>query len=147
MKKLLLLPILFFTLAVSAQTQTEDEVYIGKGKTFGNYNGTTARPINGQIKPMTGPGTITGKVVGICMRDCCNKKLTSCSIDVERDDSTVTIGTRDFGFTVPKAIVGHMILIEGKGAGTISGGRKRRDMNKDPQQDIQFAATGIKIID
>ena len=39
MKKLLLiLPVLFLPLGINAQ-QTEDEVYIGKGKTFGNYNG------------------------------------------------------------------------------------------------------------
>lgn len=39
MKKLfLIIPVIFFGLAVSAQT--EDEVYIGKGKTFGNFKGT-----------------------------------------------------------------------------------------------------------
>ena len=48
---------------------------------------------------------------------------------------------------VPKKIVGRKIIVEGIDAGQISGGRKRRDVKKDAQQDIQFAATGLKIID
>ena len=118
------------------QTQTEDEVYIGKGKTFGNYYGTAAKPINGQVKPVNAPRTISGKVVGICMRDCCNKKLTSCTIDVERDDSTVTIGTKDNGFAVPKAILGHTITVEGKDADLISCGRKKKGTQKPARHSI-----------
>ena len=150
MKKLhFILPVLFLSFALNAQ-QTEDEVYIGKGKTFGNYNGKdiiipdtdkTTKPTNGQT-------AITGMVVGYCKKDCCYKKSTSCSVDVKKEDgSTVTVGTRDNGFTVPKEIVGKTITVEGKDAGQISGGRKRKDVKKDAQQDIQFAATGIKIID
>jgi hypothetical protein len=152
MKKLLfILPFFFSAFAVNAQgTQTEDEVYIGKGKTFGNYKGTgiIIPDFGRETKPTSGQTTITGMVVGICKKDCCNNKVTSCSIDLKKDDgSIVTVGTTDNGFTVPKKIKGHSIMIEGKDAGQISGGRKRRDIKKEYQQGIQFAATGIKIID
>jgi len=59
---------------------------------------------------------------------------------VKKDDgTTVIVGTRDYGFTVPKNIVGRKITLDGS---MVAGGRKRRD-----QQDIQYAATGIKVID
>ncbi|MGZ8554401.1 MAG: hypothetical protein ACXWV8_13400 [Chitinophagaceae bacterium] len=139
-----ILPALFLSLALNAQ-QTEDEVYIGKGKTFGNYKETAIiiPDTDRKAKPINGQTAITGIVVtvGWCEEDC----LT---ILVKKDDgTTVTVGTRDNGFTVPKKIVGRKIIVEGIDAGQISGGRKRRDMKKDAQQDIQFAATGLKIID
>ena len=60
---------------------------------------------------------------------------------VKKDDgTTVIVGTRDYGFTVPKNIVGRKITLDGS---MVAGGRKRRDY----QQDIQYAATGIKVID
>jgi hypothetical protein len=59
---------------------------------------------------------------------------------VKKDDgTTVTVGTKDYGFTVPKNIVGRKIILDGS---MVSGDRKRRD-----QQDIQFAATGLKVLD
>ena len=145
MKKLLLiLPVFFFTSALNAQ-QTEDEVYIGKGKTFGNYKGIgiIIPDTDRKAKPINGQTTVTGIVVkvGWCEEDC----LT---ILVKKDDgTTVTVGTRDYGFTIPQKIVGRKIIIEGIDGGQISGGRKRRDVKKDAQQDIQFAATGIMVID
>ncbi|HSU27147.1 MAG TPA: hypothetical protein VLJ68_02120 [Chitinophagaceae bacterium] len=153
MKKLLfILPVIFFTFSVAAQT--EDEVYIGKGKTFGNYKaqGIIIPDVGRTTKPINGLTEITGVVVGYCKKDCCYMKSSSCSVDVKKDDGTiVTIGTRDNGFTVPKAIVGKIITVQGKDAGQISGIRDPsirviKDVTKDPQQDIQFAATGIKII-
>ena len=145
MKKLqFILPALFLSLAMNAQ-QTEDEVYIGKGKTFGNYKGTAIiiPDVGRNEKPTNRQTAITGIVVIVnwCEEDC----LT---ILVKKDDgTTVTVGTKDNGFRVPKEIVGRKIIVEGIDAGQISGGRKRRDVKKDAQQDIQFAATGIKVID
>ena len=139
MKKLLLILTSFLlTIAVNAQgTQTEDEVYIGKGKIFGNYKGTgIIIPDFGlKGKPYNGPATLTGIVVKVdwCEEDCR-------TIMLKKDDgTTVTVGTRDYGFRVPKNIVGRKITLDGS---MVAGGRKRRD-----QQDIQYAATGIKVID
>jgi len=38
-------------------------------------------------------------------------------------------------------------IVEGIGGGKISGDRKRRDIKKEYQNDIQLAATSIKVID
>lgn len=136
MKKLLfILPVFFLALSVNAQ-QTEDDVYVGKGKTFGKYKGTETR----NTKLINGQSNITGTVVKVdwCEDDC----LT---IWVKKDDGTiVSVGTKDYGFTVPKAIVGKRIIIEGiDPANLIS---KKKTVKRDFQRDIQFAATGIRIL-
>ena len=135
MKKLLfILPVFFLALSVNAQ-QTEDDVYVGKGKTFGRFNGTENRntmPVKGQL-------SITGTVVKVdwCEEDC----LT---IWVKKDDGTiVSVGTKDYGFTVPKAIVGKRIIIEGIDHAKLI--REKKTVKKGYQKDIQFAATGIRI--
>jgi hypothetical protein len=137
MKKLLaMLPILFCVLFANAQ-QTEDEVYIGKGKTLGAFRGPTVKPLDGQY-------SFTGQVVGICTRDCCNRKLTSCTMIIKREDSLVSIGTNDYGFTVPKSIVGRTVTVQSVDPRLI---RERRPIRKDSQKGVQIAATGIKFID
>ena len=140
MKKFLfILPVFFFTLAVDAQ-QTEDEVYVGKK--YGNYKGTgiiipdTDRP----TKPINGQTAVTGIVVkvGWCEDDC----LT---ILVKKDDgTTVTVGTKDNGFTIPKKLTGKKIIVEG--IDPAKRVRERRTVRTDYQKDIQFAATGIMVI-
>ncbi len=91
MKSLLFIMAAFlFTHAVNAQgTQTEDEVYIGKGKTFGNYKGTgiIIPDLGLKGKPYNGPATLTGIVVKVdwCEQDCR-------TIMGEKDDgTTVTV--------------------------------------------------------
>ena len=135
MKKLLqVLPLIFYVVIANAQ-QTEDDIYVGKSKTFGNYRGTditTAKQMKGQL-------TITGIVVKVdwCEDDC----LT---VWVKKDDgSTVSVGTKDYGFTVPKKIVGKRIIIEGiEPAKYIA---ENKTLKKQYQKDIQIAATGIRI--
>lgn len=147
MKKLLfILPAILFTLAVNAQ-QTEDEVYIGKGKTFGNYKGTgiIIPDVDFNAKPIKRISKITGMVVGACKEDCCNNKRTSCSLTVQYGDSLVTIGAGDYGLIIPKNIVGKNIIIEGMDRRLPI--RDRRNVNNNYQKDIQFAATGIKVIE
>ena len=135
MKKLLqVLPLIFYVVIANAQ-QTEDDIYVGKSRTFGNYRGTditTAKQMKGQL-------TITGIVVKVdwCEDDC----LT---VWVKKDDgSTVSVGTKDYGFTVPKKIVGKRIIIEGiEPAKYIA---ENKTLKKQYQKDIQIAATGIRI--
>lgn len=131
MKKLLqILPLLFISLFGNAQ-QTEDDIYVGKGKTFGNYRGTDSRPAN-MIK---GQLTITGIVVKVdwCEDDC----LT---VWVKKDDgTTISVGTKDFGFTVPKNIAGKRIVIEGIMPA------KLVTEKKEYQKDVQIAATGVRV--
>jgi hypothetical protein len=140
MKKLLfILPVFFFTLAVNAQ-QTEDEVYVGKK--YGNYKGTgiIIPETDRKVKPVNGQTAITGIVVtvGWCEEDC----LT---ILVKKDDgTTVTIGTKDYGFTVPKKLVGKKIIVEG--IDPAKRVRERLTVRTNYQKDIQFAASGIIVV-
>ena len=140
MKKLLfILPVFFFTLAVNAQ-QTEDEVYVGKK--YGNYKGTgiIIPDTDRKVKPVNGQTAITGIVVtvGWCEEDC----LT---ILVKKDDgTTVTIGTKDYGFTVPKKLVGKKIIVEG--IDPAKRVRERLTVRTNYQKDIQFAASGIIVV-
>ncbi len=140
MKKLLfILPVFFFTLAVNAQ-QTEDEVYVGKK--YGNFKGTgiIIPDTDRKAKPINGEPTVTGIVVkvGWCEEDC----LT---ILVKKDDgTTVTVGTKDYGFKVSKKIVGRKIIVEGNEPAYFI--RERKTIKKDYQKDIQFAASGIKVV-
>jgi len=136
MKKLLIiLTASLFTLSVNAQgTQTEDEVYIGKGRTFGNYRTADSRPIDGQI-------TITGMVIpgGVLTGDSMKGRSAFYAFKLRKDDGTVIlVGTKDYGFTIPRTIEGHIISIQGIDASQVAG-RKRRD--------IGFAAIGIMVID
>ena len=154
MKKLLsILPVIFLSIALHAQ-QTEDEVFVGKGKTFGNYKGTAIiiPDIDKTVKkPTTDLTSLTGTVISggliTLMDSLTDKRVGLYSFNLKKADGTiVTVGTKANGFAVPKAIVGKTITVEGIDAGQISG-RKRRDVKNDAQQDIQFAATGIIIID
>ena len=135
MKKLLfILPVFFLALTMNAQ-QTEDDVYVGKGKTFGNYKGADTR----NTKPVKGQINITGTVVKVdwCEDDC----LT---VWVKKDDGTiVSVGTKDYGFTVPKNIVGKRIAIEGIEPAKLI--PEKKTLKREYQKDIQFAATGIRI--
>jgi hypothetical protein len=136
MKKLLqILPLIFYVVVANAQ-QTEDDIYVGKSRTFGNYRGTDIKTAK-----QKGQSIVTGTVVKVdwCEDDC----LT---VWVKKDDgSTVSIGTKDYGFTVPKKIVGKRIIIEGiEPAKYITG---KKTVKKQYQKDIQIAATGIRIFD
>ncbi len=136
MKRLLLtLSVFFFALATNAQ-QTEDDIYVGKSKTFGNYRGTDI----GYSKPIKGQSVISGTVVKVswCEEDC----LT---LLVKKADGTIiTVGTKDNGFKVPKGIVGKKIIIEG-----IEPSKRiadKKSVKQTYQTDIQFAASGIRLL-
>lgn len=137
MKKLLFtLPLFFFIVATHAQ-QTEDDVYVGKSKTFGKYRGTDI----GYSKPIKGQTILTGTVIKVdwCEEDCH-------TILVKKADGTIiTVGTKDYGFTIPKSIVGKKIVIEG-----IEPAKRivdKKTVKKTYQTDIQFAASGVRLLD
>ncbi|MFZ4770172.1 MAG: DUF4920 domain-containing protein [Ferruginibacter sp.] len=136
MKKILLmLPFFFLALAVNAQ-QTEDDVYVGKRRTFGNYRGMESS----NTKPVAGQSVIIGTVikVGWCEDDCLTILIK------QPDGTSIMVGTKDYGFKVPKGIVGKKIIIEG-----ISPAKRivTKKGVKEYQRDIQFAASGVKLLD
>ncbi len=147
MKKLLImLPALFITIAVLAQ-QTVNDVNAGKYKAYGNFKGVdiSANPkiqadLDRNAKPYKGSSTITGIVLklGWCEEDCI-------TFWVKKDDgTTVEVGTKDFGFAVPKAIVGKRITIEGIESAKLL--LQKTTVKKEFQKDIQFAATGVMVL-
>lgn len=150
MKKLLfILPAFLFTIALNAQTQTEDEVYIGKGKTFGNYNGRgiIIPDVGKNTKPVEGQTTITGKVVSVSpVTNPTDQRGELYSFNLQKADGTIiTVGTKDHDFSVPKQLVGKTVTIEGQDLSVIPSGRGK--ISKNNQKDIQFAAKGIKVVD
>lgn len=137
MKKLLFTLFVLFIAISSYAQQTEDDVYVGKSRTFGNYKGTDIK----NTKQIKGSPIITGTVVkvGWCEDDC----LT---IWVKKEDGTIlSVGTKDNGFTVPKDIVGKRIIVEGYESDKPI--REKKTKKKENQEDIQFLATGMKFFD
>lgn len=141
--------LVFLALCTSTNAQqTEDEVYVGKGKTFGSYTGRDIiiPDFDRKAKSVDGETTLTGIVVGIGTLNCEKNSCTANSINVKKADGTiVTIGTKDFEFRLPKEIKGRKINIEGIEFDTYV--RKRRAIKKDFQKDVQMFATGMKILD
>ena len=140
MKKLLLiLPVILFALAVQAQ-QTEDEVYVGKK--YGNFKGKgiIIPDTDRKVKPVNGQTTLSGIVVevGWCEEDCLTILLK------KADGTTVTIGTKDYGFRVSKKLVGQKIVVEGVDPDKLP--RERRTIRPDYQKNIQLAASGIIVV-
>jgi len=134
-KKLIqILPFILFSIITRAQ-QTEDDVYVGKSRTFGNYKGTniaTSKQVKGGV-------VITGTVIKVdqCEGDCLTVWVK------KNDGSTVSIGTKDYGFTIPKNTIGKRVVIEG-----IEPEKyivEKRKINKEYQKDVQVAATGIRV--
>ena len=133
-KALQILPLIFFTLAVNAQ-QTEDDIYVGKSRTFGNYRGADIKT----AKPTKGQSIIAGIVIKVdwCEDDCF-------TVWVKKDDgTTISVGTKDYGFTVPKKIVGKRIIIEGVEPAKLI--PEKKTVKKEYQKDVQVAATGIRV--
>jgi hypothetical protein len=114
--------------------QTEDDVYVGKSKTFGNYRGTDI----GDSKSIKGQTTLSGTVVKVdwCEEDCYTMLVK------KADGTMITVGTKDYGFTIPKSIVGKKIIIEG-----IEPAKRivdKKTVKKTYQTNIQFAASGVR---
>ena len=136
MKSIFLLAITFLFASAAIAQQTEDDVYVGKARTFGNYRGT-----NVYSKLPQGYSIVTGTVVELswCEEDCR-------TVLVKKTDGTmITVGTADFGFTIPKGIKGKKITIEGVETGKQIIDKKKTARNQ--QQNIQFAASGVKLLD
>jgi hypothetical protein len=66
------------------------------------------------------------------------------TIWVKKDDgTTIATGTKDYGFAVPKEIVGKKIIIESIEPAKLI--KEKKVVKKEYQKDIQIAATGLRI--
>ena len=140
MKKLLfILTLFFFSIAVNAQPT---DVIPASGATYGNFRDFEN---NAKIIPGNGEITIMGLVINRGELHCVYNKCTVTSITIQREDgTTLVIGTSDHNFSVPRYIVGKKIRVEG--IDIRKGEPVRRNPRTENQKDIQFAATGVKVI-
>jgi Domain of unknown function (DUF4920) len=138
MKKLLaILPILFLVFDSIAQQTEDDPAVGGTWRTFGEYKTADTKNLK-EIKTLT---TISGTVINVswCEEDCLTILLKT------KDENTVLIGTKDYGFAVPKNIVHKKIIVQGYEIATLKANKKLEQ--KAFQKEVHIAATGIKIFD
>lgn len=104
MKKLIT-TIALFILAINSKAQIlEDDVSVGGiPKMYGNYKGAVSSnsSVDKNTVAINGTTIITGTVIkiGWCEEDCITFWLK------KEDGTTLVVGTKDFGFSVPKSIV------------------------------------------
>jgi hypothetical protein len=136
MKKIgIILPVLFFALYTNAQILEDDPSVGGKSTIFGKYRGID----NKNTKPIKGQVIIKGIILNVswCEEDCLTILVKT------SEGSTLTVGTKDYGFSVPKGSAGKKIIVEGIETAALAINRKT--VKKEYQKEVQIAATGIKI--
>jgi hypothetical protein len=152
MKKLLLIISLFiFCASINAQ-QTEDDIHVGgspKGKTFGDYKAPAIIIPDVDRTPKPAPVTLTGIVLrsrimkGGDADSLKGKNGALVAFDLKLDDgSLIRIGTSDYGFHVPRNIIGHRITLQAVSARGLKTGKEKKNY----QQQIEYAATGLKVL-
>ncbi|MGN6163752.1 MAG: DUF4920 domain-containing protein [Flavisolibacter sp.] len=156
MKKLFLFA--FMAIAITGYSQNKEKTPAAKGVVYGivseendavNPDDIKAKLVNNQYD-----GQVKAKVVEVC-------KAEGCWIKVQKKDgSAMMVRSKDHAFLMPENIVGKTVLIEG--SATVKevseemrkhyaedAGKSKKEIAKikGPEKDIQFAATGVKVLD
>lgn len=156
MKKLLFSALLLATLG--AQAQEADEIKpAAKGVVYGTTlsAGETAVAVNdlpSKLNKGTYEGKVTGKVKQVC-------QTAGCWMTLERaDGSTLMVKMKDHAFFLPKNIAGKTVVIEGTASVNEETEKKMKHYAEDgrdlakkdikgPQKELQFVASGVKVLD
>lgn len=152
-KGLFILLALVTTLAVNAQ----DPKSAQKGVTYGA--GTTAEntiavnDLEKNLKENKYEGKITGKVTDVCMEKGCWMKLE------RANGEKVMVKFKDYGFFMPKDIVGKEVVLEGEAVVkevsvkqqqhyAKDAGKSDEEIKKikDPKKELQFVAKGVLVL-
>jgi hypothetical protein len=158
MKKILLAFVVFVTVAANAQDSTEIKPAV-KGVVYGaavSENGEAITPNDLQSKLSNGvfEGTVTGKVKEVC-------KSMGCWITLEKaDGKSLMVKSKEHGFFMPQDLTGKTVIIEGTASIKEVSEDKRKHMAEDagkskaeikkikgPEKEVQFIATGVKVLD
>lgn len=153
MKSILLaLSFLVFTVALNAQNISPAE----KGTTYGS--GTTAtgtipvEALEKNLKNNRFEGKINGKVVEVCQEKGCWMKVD------KQNGETLMVKFKDYGFFMPKDIVGKEVVLEGEA--TVKevsvkqqkhyaedAGKSKEEIAKikTPKKELQFVAKGVLV--
>ncbi|HJW16743.1 MAG TPA: DUF4920 domain-containing protein [Flavisolibacter sp.] len=157
MKKLLLPAILLMCLALNAQEK--EKVQAAKGVVYGQVSTEESAAIapddiKAKLVDNQYEGLVKAKVVEVC-------KAEGCWIKVQKKDGTaMMVRARDHAFLMPENIVGKTVLIQG--AATVKevseemrrhyaedAGKSKKEIAriKGAEKDVQFAASGVKVLD
>ena len=150
-----ILTLLAFTIVLIAQAQNPKSAE--KGVTYGT--GTTAtgsiavNDLEQTLKENTFEGKITGKVSDVCLEKGCWMKL-------ERSNGEkVMVKFKDYGFFMPKNIVGKEVVLEGEAVVkevsvkqlqhyAKDAGKSEEEIKKivQPKKELQFIAKGVLVL-
>lgn len=153
MKKLIVLGCsLFMALISLAQTPTDAE----KGVTYGA--GTTAdgavsvNDMEAKMKDGKFTGKATGKVVSVCQEKGCWMKVE------KANGETVMVKFKDYGFFMPKNIVGKEVVLDGEASVKETSvkqlkhyaedaGKSKEEIAKikEPKKELIFVAKGVLV--
>lgn len=156
MKNALLLFLLF--IAVVAKAQTKEKIPAAKGVVYGavTEGRTPVSPEDLPAKLVNNAyeGQIKAKVVDVC-------KAEGCWMKVERKDGTaMMVRAKDHAFLLPENIMGKTVVIDGSATVKETSEEMRKHYAEDAgkskeeiakikgsEKDIQFSATGVKVLD
>jgi len=152
-KGMLAIAALVITLAVQAQGPKSAE----KGVTYGT--GTTAtgsisvNELEPKLKENKYEGKITGKVTEVCQEKGCWMKLE------KSNGEKVMVKFKDYGFFMPKDIVGKEVVLEGEAVIKEVSVKQQQHYAKDagkseeeikkitqPKKELQFVAKGVLVL-
>ena len=154
MKKILLFT---FLLGITIVAEAQDPTPALKGVTYGS--GTTEQgaipvtKIESNMKGAVFTGKATGKVVSVCQEKGCWMK-----VETTRGE-TMMVKFKDYGFFMPKDIVGKEVVLEGDAtvketsvkqlkhyAG--DAGKSKEDISKitTPKKELIFTAKGVLVL-
>jgi hypothetical protein len=148
---------LFCSIVFAAVVHAQEPVAAAKGVTYGA--GTTAEgyiSVNDLEKKMTDKkfeGKVSGKVVEVCQEKGCWMKLE------RANGEPLMVKFKDYGFFMPKNIVGKEVVIEGTASiketsvkqlrhYAQDAGKSKEEIEKikKPKKDVQFVASGVLVL-
>jgi hypothetical protein len=156
MRKILLLAMI--VLAVSAMAQDKEKVPAAKGVVYGKVSEekspVAADDLHNKLVDNAFAGQITGKVAEVC-------KAEGCWIRLKKDDGTsMMVRAKDHAFLMPENIVGKTVLVEGSATIKETSEEMRKHYAEDAgkskeeiakikgsEKSVEFAATGVKVLD
>jgi len=145
------------TVLVGFQLQAQEPVPASKGVSYGAGVSKAGEPVpvSSLEKRLTGDkftGKAAGKVVEVCLEKGCWMKLE------KADGQTMMVRFKDYGFFMPKNIVGKEVVLEGDANIREVSVEMQRHYAKDagkseeeiqrirePKRELQFIATGVMV--
>jgi hypothetical protein len=159
MKKLILSALILISVAAGAQeTHQKEKVQAEKGVVYGKVSETESAvntdELTTKLVDNKYEGQVKGKVAEVC-------KAEGCWIRLKRaDGSTMMVRAKDHAFLMPENIVGKTVVVEGSAVVKVETEEMRRHYAEDAgkskkeiakikgsKKDVQFAATGVKVLD